>query len=415
MKRFGASLSLAALLVLGTLVQAQGTPPDAIPSLPASKTPVLVPSAQPATVAPPLPEVSFEPSGTPFTGQLTFAPVPVPTATLPCAADAPGTLALPSTARPAGVTGRLGFYAAEYDPSTLAPLRAVALDPGSVYPLASAFKTTVLHSLLRGVDDGRFRLGDLQTTTEAARSIESYSRGTNTLLTLARRMIGRSENTAADLLTLRVGLSRIQADLNALGAAQTRVQFTTKAWWSVQAGLVPALFPKGSLFTSAQRFSELPSADRLTVARQVLDTVKGVRADVLDRQLDAYFHGPEYDPDLELFVQNTSTPQEYACLNATLFRSGLSPASAKVFRTLMATGLDHSPFPAPEFRYWGGKPGSGWRLLTLTGYAETASGRPIAYAYFNDRSDARDSEAIERQVRTADAWIKAQVQAMLAR
>ena len=402
--------------MLGTLTQARGTQPatlpNAIPALPASMTPV---STEPRAVAPPLPEVSFEPPVAPFTDQLTFTPLPVPATTLPCAADAPGTLALPTTARPAGVTGRLGFYAAEYDPVTLAPLRAVSLDPGGVYPLASAFKTTVLHSLLRGVDDGRFRLSDLQTTTEAARSIESYSRGTNTLLTLAQRMIRRSENTAADLLALRVGLGRIQADLDALGAAQTRVQFTTKAWWSVQAGLVPAVFPKGNLFASAQRFSELPAADRLTVARQVLDTVKGVQAGILEKQLDVYFHGPEYDPDIELFVQNTSTPQEYACLNATLFRGGLSPASSKVFRTLMATGLDHSPFPAPQFRYWGGKPGSGWRLLTLTGYAETASGRVLAYAYFNDRSDVQDAGAIERQILTADAWIRAQVQAMLAR
>ncbi|WP_456829287.1 serine hydrolase [Deinococcus sp. UYEF24] len=424
--RLAAVLTLAAVM-LGTPVQAQETQPatqtatqpavqpSAIPSLPASNTPVPGLPAEPRAVAPPLPEVSFEPPVVPFTGQLTFTPLPVPAATLPCATDAPGTLALPTTARPAGVTGRLGFYAAEYDPVTLTPLRAVALDPGSVYPLASAFKTTVLHSLLRGVDDGRFRLSDLQTTTEAARSIESYSRGTNTLLTLARRMIRRSENTAADLLALRVGIGRVQADLDALGVKTTRVQFTTKAWWSVQAGLVPAVFPKGSLFTSAQRFSELSAADRLKVTRQVLDTVKGVKAGVLEKQLDVYFHGPEYDPDLELFVQNTSTPQEYACLNATLFRGGLSPASSKVFRTLMATGLDHSPFPAPEFRYWGGKPGSGWRLLTLTGYAETATGRVVAYAYFNDRSDARDSEDIERQIIGADAWIRAQVQAMLAR
>ena len=421
MRQLRASLSLAALLVLGTLAQARGTQPatlpNAIPALPASGKPV---PTEPRAVAPPLPEVGFEPPVAPFTDQLTFTPSPMPAATLPCAADAPGTLALPTTfnlpttARPTGVTGRLGFYAAEYDPVTLTPLRAVSLDPSGVYPLASAFKTTILHSLLRGVDDGRFRLSDLQTTTEAARSIESYSRGTNTLLTLARRMIRNSENTAADLLALRVGIGRIQADLDALGVKATRVQFTTKAWWSIQAGLVPTLFPKGTLFASSQRFSELSAADRLTVARQVLDTVKGVKAGILEKQLDLYFHGPEYDPDLELFVQNTSTPQEYACLNATLFRGGLSLASAKVFRTLMATGLDHSPFPAPEFRYWGGKPGSGWRLLTLTGYAETASGRVVAYAYFNDRSDVQDAGAVERQILTAHAWIRAQVQAMLA-
>jgi beta-lactamase class A len=430
-KRPAALLTLTALLagglfplkVPGTISQAQETQVRAIPPLPASNMPVAVPDPPPTpqtptgptTVSPPLPDVTFGPPAPPFTDSLTFTPSPVPTATLPCAADTPNTFTLPDTARPAGVTGRLGFYAAEYDPLTLAPLRAVALDSGSVYPLASAFKTTVLHSLLRGVDDGRFRLSDLQTTTEATRSIEGYSRGTNTLLTLARRMIARSENTAADLLALRVGLPRIQADLDALGVKETRIQFTTKAWWSVQAGLVPALFPKGSLFASAQRFSELPAAARLAQARQVLQTVRGVNADALDRQLDAYFHGPEYDPDTELFVQNTSTPKEYACLNAELFRSGLSASSARVFRDLMATGLDHSPFPAPQFRYWGGKPGSGWRLLTLTGYTETTSGRVVAYAYFNDRSSVQDAGAIGRQILPADAWIRAQVQAMLAR
>lgn len=371
---------------------AQEVQPASIPALPASGQPTEVPLPAPVLPQPDLPAVSA----------------------LPCADDAPVTLALPDDARPTGVTGRLGFYAAEYDPVTLVPLRSVSLDPESTYPLASTFKTAVLHSLLRGVDDGRFRLGDLQTTTEAARSIEAYSRGTNTLLTLAGRMIHRSENTAADLLTLRVGLSRIQADLDALGVTQTRIQFTTKAWWSIQAGLVPKLFPPGDLSGSLLRFSQLPASGRLNVARQVLETVKGVRAPTLEKQLDVYFKGPTYDPDIELSVQNTSTPQEYACLNATLFNQGLSAASGQVFRTLMATGLDHAPFPAPEFRYWGGKAGSGWRLLTLTGYAETASGRVVAYAYFNDRSDVTYSETMERQIPGADAWIKAQVQAMLS-
>lgn len=339
---------------------------------------------------------------------------PIPTApALPCAADAPGTLTLADAAHPAGVTGRIGFYAAEYDPRTLAPLRAVALDPGSVYPLASAFKTTVLHSLLRGVDDGRFSLSDKQTTSEAARSIESYSRGTNTLGTLAGRMIHNSENTAADLLALRVGLGRIQADLDVLGAAQTRIQFTTKAWWSIQAGLLPSLFPPGDLFGSTQRFASLPAQERLNVARQVLEGVKQVRAPVLYQKLDDYFHGPEYNPEIELFVQNTSTPQEYACLNATLFRTGLSPASSQIFRKLMATGQDHPTLPKPEFRYWGGKPGSGWRLLTLTGYAETPTGRVVAYAYMNDGSDTRDAEDMERQMPEVNAWIRDQVRALL--
>lgn len=393
-------------LLLAPAAHAQEVTPTTVPALPASDQPGAAPPPLPAP--PPSPA---QPSPVQPTPQLDLPPV----SALPCADDAPATLALPVTARPAGVTGRLGFYAAEYDPATLALLRAVSLDAGSTYPLASAFKTTVLHSLLRGVDDGRFRLGDLQTTTEAARSIEGYSRGTNTLLTLASRMIHRSENTAADLLALRVGPSRIQADLDALGAAQTRVQFTTKAWWSVQAGLVPALFPPGQIASSARRFSQLSAPERLNVTRQVLAAVKGVNADILERRLDLYFKGPEYDPDTELYVQNTSTPQEYACLNATLFNRGLSKASGQVFRRLMATGLDHSPFPAPAYRYWGGKPGSGWRLLTLTGYAETASGRVVAYAYFNDRSDVTDAEAIERQIRGADAWIRAQVEAMLAR
>lgn len=380
-----------------------------IPALPASNQPVSVP-AEPE----PLPAEAPTPV-LPFTDELDFTPAPVPAVTMPCAGEAPGTLALPDAARPAGVTGRLGFYAAEYDPRTLRPLKAVALDPGRVYPLASAFKTTVLHSLLRGVDDGRFKLGNRLSTTGAARSLGGYSRGSNTLLTLAGRMIHDSENTAADLLAQHVGLARIQADLERAGAAQTRVQFTTKAWWSVQAGLVPALFPKGRLLASAQRFADLPAADRLNVVRQVLSTVKGVNAKTLDHDLEAYFHGPEYDPDLELYLQNTSTPQEYACLNATLFRGGLSAASSRVFRTLMATGQDHPPLTGPQFRFWGGKPGSGGHLLTLTGYAETATGRVVAYAYFNDRSDTYDSVLMERQIPAADAWIKAQVLAMMGR
>lgn len=338
---------------------------------------------------------------------------PAPRPALPCAGSPP--LTRPAGAPPAGITGRLGFYAAEYDPRTLAPLRAVAQDEGSLYPLASAYKTTVLHSLLRGVDDGRFRLGDQQTTTEAARSIERYSAGTNSLLTLARRMIRNSENTAADLLALRVGLTRIQGDLGSLGVTQTHIGLTTKGWWSVQAGLVPALFPEGSLYKSTQAYAQLAPSARMNVTRQILEAVKGVRAEVLETRLDRYFHGPEYDPAIELFVQNTSTPQEYACLNTVLFRSGLSPASGRTFRELMSQSLDPRPFPAPAFRYWGGKPGSGWRLLTLTGYLETREGRVVAYAYFNDRSNTLDAEDMERQIPAANLYIRQQVAALLAR
>ncbi len=145
------------------------------------------------------------------------------------------------------------------------------------------------------------------------------------------------------------------------------------------------------------------------MVRQVLNTVKSVNADTLTARPQDCFHGPAYGPDLEL-LQNTSSPHEHecACLNVTLCRSGLSPASAKVFRRLMATGQDHPPLTAPEFRSWGGKPGSGGHLLTLT-----ATGRVVAYAYFNDRSDTYDDALIKRQIPATDAGIKGQIGAML--
>ncbi|GAA5533855.1 serine hydrolase [Deinococcus aluminii] len=304
---------------------------------------------------------------------------------------------------PSSVTGRVSFYAALYGKT--GPTRSLALgDMDAVYPLASTFKPLVVHGILRDVDAGKFKLNTPFTTTAANRSIEGYPAGTNTLQELAQRAIHLSDNTANDILQLAYGPARLAREVRATSPCTT-VLHTTKAWWAAQAGLTPDVLgpdPLTRLRTLAQQSFE----QRLLTARVLNTAAQAVAAPRLEAALDAYFHGQTYTPELEYYVQNTSTARAYTDLMAqTLSGADLKPGTRAVYRKILQSGCCRPKTPRLQATYWAAKAGSGWRLLTLTGYVETPGG-VMAYTYLNDQSDVTDAEEMEKQIRPVVAWIE---------
>lgn len=311
----------------------------------------------------------------------------------------------PSGPLPPTVTGRVGFYAGLYD-AQLRPIKALGLGQvNALFALGSAFKPQVVRTTLQEVDAGRLSLNALITTTPGKRSIEGYPPGQNTVAKLSQWALERSDNTASDLLQLGLGPPKIAWAVHSLSPC-TSILHTTKAWWAAQAGLMPDVFP--NLVPDAVNASVLPFEARLTLAERLNTRAQDFSGPQVEAALDTYFHGPAYAPALELALQNTSTPQGYADLLArTLGGDGLRPATRALFRRWLSDSCCQPRRPILRALYWGHKAGSGWRLLTLTGYAELPGGRRLAYAYFNDGSGTLESEDMERQIPALVAWIDA--------
>lgn len=335
------------------------------------------------------------------TAQVTVAAPPQP---LPLACGQPAATIPVPRALPAVVTGRVSFYAAEYHPTTLKPLRAAALgDVAAARPLASLFKPLVVQAALQDVDAGKLTLGTPLTTTAANRSIENYPSGTNTLQVLARRAISLSDNTASDILQLTYGPERLARAVRSVSPC-TSVLLTTKAWWAAQTGLAPDVFTAGAA-VGARRYAAQPFEERLVTAAALIAASQDVTGPVVERELDRYFHGPAYDAGMEVDLQNTSTAQAFTDLMArTLSGRNLKSRTRQVFRDMLATGCCRPGTPVLVSRYWAAKAGSGWGILNLTGYVETPDGRVFAYTYLNDRSVTTDAEDMEQQIRPVVRW-----------
>lgn len=307
---------------------------------------------------------------------------------------------------PPGVTGRVSFFAAEYDPKTLRPLQAFTLgNPDDLHPLASIFKPLVVQGVLQDVDAGKFRLNSTFTTTAATRSIEDYPAGRNSLQVLAKRAISLSDNTASDILHLAYGPERLARAVRQQSPC-TSVLLTTKAWWAAQAGLIPEVMTADTA-AGSRLYGAQPFEQRLLTAGTLIAASQKLTGPDVERALDAYFHGPTYAADMEVNLQNTSTARAYTDLMArTLSGSALKPATRKVFRDILATGCCRPRTPKLNARYWAAKAGSGWGILTLTGYVETGDGRVLAYTYLNDGSTTTDAEEMEKQIRPVVLWIE---------
>jgi|GEM_PF-1496792 len=336
-------------------------------------------------------------------------PTVKPSAATPCLKRGAGvpTLSAPSPVR---LSGQLGLYVALLDPVTAEPTRAVALNPDLQFPLASAYKAPLLWAVMREVDAGRVSLNEKLTTDPQSRSLGKYPSGQNDVLTLARLMIERSDNTATDLLHRRIGLPRVQELADTLGLCRTRLLLPTKTWWTAQAGLSPD-FPNKQLRQAAERYARAPREQQIALAERLDAAARTVTAPALEAALERYFNSRTYQPEIDRDTQNASTPFEFATLLARQYlKSGLKPESDSVMRETLHLGccVKRVDFP---ITYWGGKGGSGWRILTMAGYAELPGGERVVYVFLNQRS-GRTVDSLS-DIPAAFGWINAAIRKLL--
>ena len=351
-------------------------------------------------------------------------PVPAPVGGTPVAvstsasASAPavsvtggaGCAAAPVVARapapPLPLSGRLGLWVAVVDPQTLQPIRAVAANPDSMFPLASTYKQAVLWALLREFDAGRISPTERFDVTPANQSLGDYPFDGNNVRELSQRMIQFSDNTATDILHRRTGLQKVQDVADGLGLCHTRLILPTKAWWVTQAGLSPT-------FNKTPGWVTATGEERTRLAQAIDADAQNLRYDVLQRKLDDYFDH-RYNSADDLKVHNLSTPYEFATLLAHEFlRPGLSPRAQKWQREVMASGFGRSALRAQYARnidYFGGKGGNGWRILTYSGYFQTKAGQRVVYVFMQHGADETYTMP---NTRRAFAWINAGIDAVL--
>jgi beta-lactamase class A len=375
------------LLIIGLLacsnnnqtvvLQPVETPKQATASaLPATTT--TVPATQ--VVSNPAPEVSSQPA--------------------PAQVNAAGCSIIPTPIRfakppviPKGITGRVGLFVGRFTRGTkeFRLEQATWQNPQGQFPLASNFKTSVLFEMLRGVDSGSIKTTERFNVTRGNQSYGIYPYDNTALLELGKAMISWSDNTATDILFRRVGLDGLQPTAQRLGLCNTRLLLPTKTWWTAQAGLGGADFPKYSLVAASKRFANASYDTQLALAERLDQKAQGISAETLRRYLDqGYFAGRnggvETMSQIDRNLQNASTPQEWARFMWNAFVSyDLSTIGQKRFRGIMATGKGRVYLRVP-FKYYGGKSGNTARILTYSGFLETLSGDKIIYVYMNDSS-----------------------------
>lgn len=307
---------------------------------------------------------------------------------------------------PHHLSGQLGLWVAEIDPVTLRPVRAVATNPDSVFPLASTYKQAVLWALLREVDAGRVQPGERFTVTRQNQSLGSYPFDGSDVRALSERMIHNSDNTATDILHRRAGLGAVQDVADRLGLCRTRLILPTKAWWVAQSGL-------SATFNGSGRWTGARGEEQRRIAALIDQDAQKYRADYVQRKLNDYFDHRR-DDALDAQVYNLSTPYEFGTLVAQEFlRPDLSEASRRWQREVMGTGFGKSALTITHqgrVRYVGAKGGNGWQLLTYSGYVETTDGRHLVYVFMQRGADQSYTMP---NTRRAFAWINAALKVVL--
>jgi beta-lactamase class A len=350
--------------------------------------------------APPL-ETAMVKATTPVPEILTpTPPAPQPANPANYSLNAVGCAIVPPTktfvkppAIPKGITGRVGLFVGRFSRGTkeFRLEQATWTNPQGQFPLASNFKTSVLFEVLRGVDSGSIKTSERFDVTRANQSYGRYPYDNTPLLDLGMAMIGWSDNTATDILFRRVGLDGLQPTAQRLNLCNTRLLLPTKTWWTAQAGLGGADFPKYSLVTASRRFANAPYDTQLALAERLDQKAMAVSAETLRRFLDqGYFAGRnggvETMSQIDRNLQNASTPHEWARFMWNGFvGTDLSAASQQRFRKIMYHGKGRGYLRVP-FKYYGGKSGNTARILTYSGFLETLSGDKVIYVYMNDAS-----------------------------
>lgn len=339
-------------------------------------------------------------ASTPTTKVVPVSSQPVPVKASPAFYNAAGCAIPPSPVQflkpptvPKGITGRVGLFVGRFTRGTkeFKLEQATWQNPQGQFPLASNFKTSVLFEVLRGVDSGKIKLEERFNVTRGNQSYGRYPYDNTPLLNLGMAMISWSDNTATDILFRRIGLDGLQPTAGRLGLCNTRLLLPTKTWWTAQAGLGGADFPKYSLVAATKRFADAPYETQLALAERLDEKALNTNAETLRRYLDqGYFAGRNGGVEtmslIDRNLQNASTPHEWARFMWNAFVSlDLSNASQKKFREIMYHGKGRSYIRVP-FKYYGGKSGNTARILTYSGFLETLSGDKIIYVYMNDSS-----------------------------
>jgi beta-lactamase class A len=310
------------------------------------------------------------------------------------------TLPLPKT-----VTGRVGFFADYYKKGESSPSQSIAYGPvNAFFPTISMYKSLVVFDALEKVDQKRLSLNQKFITTPQNQSIEKFPPGSNPLSYLLQRTIQRSDNTASDIVHLAVGPKALAYTVKN-NSPCTNVLITSKAWWGTQGGLFPQVIGK-NLPKGIKSYYDLPFEARVDMARKLIAASMKVTGKQVELSLDRYFGGPNYTAKIEFWLQNITTPQAYTRLFYSLFaNSPLSPKSQTLFRDLMKLGCCYQTGGPLPVSYRAAKIGSGWRMLTLSGYTELKNGDKLVYTYMNDQSDTKDSNDMDKQIRVVNQWI----------
>jgi beta-lactamase class A len=327
-------------------------------------------------------------------------PAPVSTPAVPDSLNAAGCAIAPQPKAfikppvvPKGITGRVGLFVGRFSRGTkeFRLEQATWQNPQGQFPLASNFKTSVLFEILRGVDAGTIQATERFDVTRANQSYGRYPYDNTLLLDLGMAMIAWSDNTATDILFRRVGLDGLQPTAQRLNLCNTRLLLPTKTWWTAQAGLGGADFPKYSLVAASRRFATASYPTQLALAERLDQKAQAVSAETLRRFLDqGYFAGRnggvETMSQIDRNLQNASTPHEWARFMWNAFVStDLSTQGQQRFRKIMQHGKGRGYLRVP-FKYYGGKSGNTARVLTYSGFLETLSGDKVIYVYMNDSS-----------------------------
>ena len=306
---------------------------------------------------------------------------------------------------PKSVTGRVGFFADYYKKGESSPSQSIAYGTvNTFFPTISMYKSLVVFDALQKVDQKRLALNQKFVTTPQNQSIEKFPSGSNSLSYLLQRTIQRSDNTASDIVHLAVGLKALAYSVKSSRPC-TNLLITSKAWWGTQGGLFPQVIGK-DLAKGSKNYYDLPFEARVETAGKLVAASMKVTGKQVELSLDRYFHGPNYTAKIEFWLQNITTPQAYTRLFYGLFaNSTLSPKSQTIFRDLMKLGCCYQIGGPLPVTYRAAKIGSGWRMLTLSGYTELKNGDKIAYTYMNDQSNTKDSNAMDKQIRVVNQWI----------
>ena len=328
-----------------------------------------------------------------------------PTAEIvPVMCGAPAPYSLIPRPLPAGVGGRVAFYLAEYDKQGNV-LQARGLgNVRELHPVASANKGFLIEAAFRDVDKGLIGLSEKITTTQANQSIEAFPAGTNTFQHLALRAIQGSDNTASDIVLLRYGSEKFSRLIKQRSPCTTFL-LTSKAQWAAQGGLLSSVLGPDVVAGTA-RYASLPFEERLTVAQRLIREAQTFTGRQVQVPLEQWFRSPQYTPLVDMNLQYTSTAKALADLAARTYDGQNLGRTRPLYRQIMATGCCRPRQPAFKTAYWAAKAGSGWRILTLTGYVEMPDGRRFAYAYLNDLTVVQDDPELEKQIRPVVAWIE---------